>query len=58
MLEIEPIVTLIHWRIQLARGETINTEPAHRFGQISAVQTVVGVMTVFAATAVARGLGV
>ena len=58
LLEIWPMVTLIRWRIQLARGETIDTEPARRFTQISAVQTVLVVMMVFAATAMARGLGV
>ena len=40
LLEVWPMVTLIRWRIQLGRGETINTEPARRFAQISAVQTV------------------
>ena len=58
LLEVWPMVTLIRWRIQLGRGETINTEPARRFAQISAVQTVLVVMMVFAATAMARGLGV
>ena len=58
LLEVWPMVTLIPWRIQLARGETINTEPARRFAQISALQTVLVVMMVFAATAMARGLGV
>ena len=58
LLEVWPMVTLIRWRIQLARGETINTEPARCFAQISAVQTVLVVMMVFAATAMARGLGV
>jgi putative membrane protein len=58
LLEVWPMVTLIRWRIQLGRGETIDTEPARRFAQISAVQTVLVVMMVFAATAMARGLGV
>ena len=58
VLEVWPMITLIRWRIQLARGEVINTEPARRFAQISAVQTVLVVAMVFAATAMARGLGV
>ena len=58
LLEVWPMVTLIRWRIQLGRGETIDTEPARRFAQISVVQTVLVVMMVFAATAMARGLGV
>ena len=57
-LEIWPMVTLIRWRIQLARGQTINTEHANRFAWISAAQTVLVVAMVFAATAMARGLGV
>jgi putative membrane protein len=58
LLEVWPMVTLIRWRIQLGRGETIDTGPARRFAQISAVQTVLVVMRVFVATAMARGLGV
>ena len=40
LLEVWPIVTLIRWRIQLARGETINTQPANRFALISLAQTI------------------
>jgi putative membrane protein len=58
VLEVWPMVTLIRWRIQLARGEAINTQHAGRFAQISAVQTALVVAMVFAATAMARGFGV
>jgi putative membrane protein len=58
LLEIWPMVTLIRWRIQLTRGEVINTENASRFAMISTVQTVLVVAMVFAATAMARGMGV
>lgn len=57
LLEIWPMVTLIRWRIQLARGEKINTQHASRFALISAMQTVLVVAMVFAATAMARGIG-
>ena len=57
LLEIWPMVTLIRWRIQLGRGETINTEPASRFAWISVLQTLLVVAMVFAATAMARGFG-
>lgn len=57
VLEIWPMVTLIRWRIQLARGEAINAQHASRFALISALQTVLVVAMVFAATAMARGLG-
>jgi putative membrane protein len=58
VLEVWPMVNLIRWRIQLARGEAINTQHASRFALISAVQTILVVAMVFAATAMARGLGV
>jgi putative membrane protein len=58
LLEIWPMVTLIRWRIQIARGEAINTQHARRFAQISAMQAVLVVAMVFAATAMARGIGV
>lgn len=57
ILEIWPMVTLIRWRIQLSRGETIDTQNAGRFARISAIQAVLVVAMVFAATAMARGLG-
>ena len=58
LLEIWPMVTLIRWRIQLARGEKINTQYASRFALISTLQTLLVVAMVFAATAMARGIGV
>jgi putative membrane protein len=58
LLEIWPMVTLIRWRIQLGRGEEINTQPASRFALISMIQAALVVAMVFAATAMARGLGV
>jgi putative membrane protein len=58
LLEIWPMVTLIRWRIQLARGETVDTRLASRFAWASVVQTLLVPAIVFAATAMARGLGV
>jgi len=58
LLEVWPMVTLIRWRIQLSRGENINTQNAGRFAQISLLQTALVVAMVFAATAMARGLGI
>lgn len=58
ILEIWPMVTLIRWRIQLSRGETIDTRNAGRFARISALQAVLVVAMVFAATAMSRGLGI
>jgi putative membrane protein len=56
-LEIRPIVTLIRWRARHARGEAIDTAPAHALATISTVQALLVVAMIFAATAMARGLG-
>ena len=58
LLEVWPMVTLIRWRIQLSRGEAINTQHANRFATISIVQTALVIAMVFAATAMARGMGI
>ena len=57
-LEIWPMITLIRWRIRLGRGQAIDTRHARYFAQISVIQAVLVVAMVFAATAMARGLGV
>ena len=57
LLEIWPMATLIRWRIQLARGEALQTAHASRFAAISIVQAALVIAMVFAATAMARGLG-
>jgi putative membrane protein len=56
LLEIWPMVTLIQWRIQTGRGATPNTARARAFSAISYVQSLLVVLMVFAATAMARGL--
>jgi putative membrane protein len=58
LLELWPMVTLIRWRIRLARGITVNTAPAQTFARISFLQAVLVVLMVGAATAMARGYGV
>jgi putative membrane protein len=57
VLEIWPMVTLIRWRLQLGRGLRVDTGPAGAIATISAVQTLLIVLMVLAATAMARGLG-
>ncbi len=57
VLEVWPMMTLIRWRIQLGRGQAIDTRNARRFARISSVQAVLVVAMVFAATAMARGFG-
>ena len=55
-LEIWPMLTLIRWRLQLARNETPDTAAAGAIARISWVQAGLVVLMVFAATAMARGL--
>ena len=57
LLEVWPMVTLIRWRIRLARGVEIDTRNAGRFALISRVQAVLVVLMIFAATAMARAIG-
>jgi putative membrane protein len=56
ILEVWPMVTLIRWRIALARNAPIDLSPARALARISQVQAVLVVLMVFAATAMARGL--
>jgi len=57
MLELWPMITLIRWRIARMRGQSIDLAPTAAMARISMVQAVLVVGMVFAATAMARGLG-
>jgi putative membrane protein len=57
LLELGPMLTLIRWRIALAKGQTVDTRSAPRFALISSIQTVLIVLMVLAATGMARGFG-
>ena len=57
VLEIWPMSTLIRWRIKLRRGQRVQTGSAARMAQISTVEAFLVILMVFAATAMARGLG-
>jgi putative membrane protein len=57
LLEIGPMVTLIKWRRIVAQGEMPDTSRAPRLAGISFVQAGLVVLMVFAATAMARGIG-
>jgi putative membrane protein len=58
ILELRPMMTLIQWRRQVARGDVPDTRAAGRFAQISFIQATLVVLMVLAATAMARGYGV
>jgi putative membrane protein len=55
-LEIAPMVALIRWRRQLARGESVDTSTARTYAKTSAVQAVIVAVMVGVAAALARGL--
>ena len=59
LLEIWPAATWVQWRIRMARGQEIEINPSriNLFATVSIVQSVLVVAMIFAATAMARGLG-
>jgi putative membrane protein len=57
-LEIAPMRALIRWRLAWRRGESPDTSRAAEFANRSTVQAALVVLMVFAATAMARGLGI
>jgi putative membrane protein len=57
VLEIAPAVTLVRWRVELARGTLPDTSRAERFARISYAQVVLVLLMVLAASAMARGVG-
>jgi putative membrane protein len=56
LLELWPMVTLIRWRIQQQRGQTLDTSAAGAIATISGVQTVLVVVLLVLAVGMARGL--
>lgn len=57
VLEVRPMVTLIRWRRASATGHSLDTAAARSMATISFVQAGLVVLMVFAATAMARGIG-
>ncbi len=58
VLEISPMLALMRWRVEVARGGSPDTRLAGRFARISYIQAGIVVLMVMAATAMARGMGV
>jgi putative membrane protein len=56
-LEIRPMLVLMSWRRSVSAGSMPNTGRAAGLATISSVQTALVVLMVFAATAMARGIG-
>ncbi len=57
LLELWPMITLIRWRVAVAKGQAVDTGPASRLAAISYLQVVLLIVMVAAATAMARGVG-
>lgn len=57
ILEIAPMVGLIGWRRAIARHEAPDTRKARLYAILSDNQSLLVILMVFAATAMARGLG-
>lgn len=57
LLEVRPMVTLVRWRAARAKGVAPDLRAAPALARISLVQALLVVAMVFAATAMARGLG-
>lgn len=57
-LEVMPMITLIGWRRQVARGEQPDTRRARLLARISFAQAGIVIVMVFLAVAMARGYGV
>jgi putative membrane protein len=57
VLEVRPMMTLIRWRQRVGRGELPDTRAAQLLSRISYIQAGLIVLMVFAATAMARGVG-
>ena len=57
VLEIWPMLTLMRWRSARGRGESVSYAGAPALARVSAVQAALIVVMVFAATAMARGVG-
>jgi putative membrane protein len=56
LIEVAPMVTLIKWRIALARGAAIDTGRAKLFARISHVEALLVLLMIVAATGMARGV--
>ncbi|UVK86637.1 DUF2214 family protein [Pseudomonas sp. B21-051] len=56
LAELAPMITLVKWRIALARGKALDTGRAKLFARISHVEALLLVLMVIAASGMARGV--
>ncbi len=57
LLEIAPMAALIRWRVEAGRGNLPETRRAGTFARVSAIQTILLLLMLIAATGMARGYG-
>ena len=57
LLEIRPLVTFIHWRSALRRGQTVDTSGARTLYTLNHIELAIVVVMVFVASLMARGVG-
>lgn len=57
VLEIAPMMALLRWRLAVRRGDVPDLTGASKYARIGAWQTVLLVVMVFAASGMARGIG-
>lgn len=57
LLEVRPMVTFIRWRVQLGRGQSVDTSRARALYTINHVELAIVVTMVFVASFMARGFG-
>ncbi len=58
LLEIAPMMSLVRWRLAVRRGDVPDLTGAARYARIGTWQTLLLVVMVFAATGMARGIGI
>ena len=56
-IEIPSMIALIRWRASIRKGVVPNLKKARSYARYSVIQTVLLVLMVFAATGMARGIG-
>ncbi|HEX7931469.1 MAG TPA: DUF2214 family protein [Paraburkholderia sp.] len=57
VLEVPSMLALMRWRAAVRKGEAPELRKARRYAHLSVIQTVLLVLMVFAATGMARGVG-
>jgi putative membrane protein len=57
VLEVPSVLALMRWRAAVRKGAAPELRKARRYAHLSVIQTILLVLMVFAATGMARGIG-